>query len=175
MAVYRGKYILPGLDRISPEMEADLNLAYGICESYRTEFPCEQCGRCCHQPNIVIQPEEVDHIAAAAGIPLYDFMTQTVYQTADGRLLFKKGKDAPCRFLGSDRHCTIWRDRPEICDDFPYLVSMFMSRVYLALVNPDVDILQLIEYMDDQWPCTRNIKSTIAERVAAGRQTRAQH
>ncbi len=56
MAVYRGKYILQGLGTISPAMEHNLDIAYGICTSYR-DVPCEMCGRCCHQPEIVVRPE----------------------------------------------------------------------------------------------------------------------
>ena len=58
MAVYRGKYVLEGLATISPEMEKDLDTAYDICKSLRDELPCEMCGRCCHQPNIIVRPEE---------------------------------------------------------------------------------------------------------------------
>lgn len=173
MALYRGKYDLEGLGSISPEMERDLDLAYDICMSYKGEFPCEMCGRCCHQPNIIVRPEEVERVSAAAGVDLYTFMTQYVYQTGDGRMLFRKGEHEACRFLGKDNRCTIWKDRPMICDDFPYMVSMFMSRVYLALVNPDADIQKMIAYMDDSWPCTRDIKSTISERVEEGRRKRA--
>ena len=58
-------------------------------------------------------------------------------------------------------------------DDFPYLVSMFVSRVYLALTNPDADILDMVGYMDEKWPCTKEIRSTIAEKVEEGRKVRA--
>lgn len=173
MAVYRGKYQLEGLSKISPEMERDLDLAYDICMSYRGTFPCEMCGRCCHQPNIIVRPEEVERVASAAGTDLYTFMTQYVYQTSDGRILVNKREDGPCPFLGRDRRCTIWKDRPEICDDFPYLVSKFMSRVYLALVNPDADVVELLDYMDGEWPCTGEILSTIAGKVEEGRRVRA--
>ncbi len=167
MAVYRGKYVLQGLGSISPEMERNLDVAYGLCMSYKEEFPCEMCGRCCHQPNIVVRPEEVDRISAAAGVPLHEFVRDYLVRTDDGRLLFKKTK--PCAFLGEDNRCSIWESRPQICDDFPYAVSMFMSRVYLALTNPDADVLDLISYMDDGWPCTRVIKRDIKERVEAAR------
>ncbi len=170
MAKYRGKYILDGLGTISPEMEKDLDLAYEICMSYKVDFPCHMCGRCCHQPHIIVQPHEVDRISSAARIPLYDFMRDYLVQTSDGRMLFKRTD--PCAFLGSDNRCKIWKDRPEICDDFPYSVSMFMSRVYLAIVNDDADILKLIDYMDDTWPCTVVIRSSIIEKVGNARKER---
>ncbi len=167
MAVYRRKYILDGLSSISPEMEHNLDLAYDICMSYRGEFPCKMCGRCCHQPHIVVRPEEIDRVSSAAGIPMYDFMKDYLIKTKDGRFLFKKTD--PCTFLDKDNKCKIWRFRPQICDDFPYMVSMFMSRVYLALTNPDANVEVLISYMDDDWPCSRIIKMNIADKVEAAR------
>lgn len=171
MVLYRGKYDLRGLDSITPEMVKDLDLAYEICMSYR-DVPCEMCGRCCHQPNIIIRPEEVERVSAASGCDLYTFMTTKVVQTSDG-IFMRKGPDAPCPFLRKDNRCSIWKDRPMICDDFPYLVSMFMSRVYLAITNPEADILALIDYMDDSWPCTRAIRETIVSKVEGGRKARA--
>ena len=167
MAVYKEKYILEGLPEITPEMEHNLDIAYEICTSYRDGFPCEMCGRCCHQPHIVVRPEEIDRIATAADIPIFDFLREYLVQTSDGRFLFKKTD--PCAFLGKDNRCTIWKDRPGICDDFPYAVSMFMSRVYLALTNPDADIMELVSYMDDTWPCTKVIKGSISEKIEARR------
>ena len=171
MAVYKGKYVLQGLKEITPEMEKDLDLAYSICMSYKDGFPCEMCGRCCCQPNIAVRPEEVDRIAHAAGIPLHEFITGYLVRTSDGRMLFKR--TGPCAFLDGDNRCRIWKDRPEICRDFPYAVSMFMSRVYIALTDDDADIVELIEYMDDSWPCTKVIWSTIAEKIQKARQEKA--
>ncbi len=163
MAMYRDKYVLAGLGTISPKMEHNLDIAYDICMSYKDGFPCEMCGKCCHQPEIIIRHDEIDRISVAAGIDLYDFMKDYLVRADDGRFLMKK--TCPCAFLGKDNRCTIWKDRPQICDDFPYAVSMFMSRVYLALTNPGVDIMELIEYMDDTWPCTAIIKGDIAQRI----------
>lgn len=165
MVLYRGKYDLEGLANISPQMEKDLDKAYHICETLRKELSCYQCGKCCHQPNIIVRPDEVERVASAAGTDLYTFMTEYVYQTYDGRLLFNKSEGAPCRFLRKDNRCSIWKDRPQICDDFPFMVSMLMSRVYLALTNPDVSIDSLISYMDDSWPCTAEIKERIGPMI----------
>jgi hypothetical protein len=165
MAVYRGKYILEGLDEITPDMEHNLDIAYEICLSYKDDFPCEMCGRCCHQPNIVVMPDEIDRVAEAAGVTPFMFMRNYVVEMPDGRYLISKQNDGPCPFLGDDKRCTIWKSRPQICDDFPYAVSMFMSRVYLALVNPDADIMKLISYMDAKWPCTRVIRRTIKKKI----------
>ena len=170
MAVYRKKYILQGLKEITPEMEKDLDLAHDICMEFRNGFECEMCGKCCHQPNIIVRPEEIDRISTSAGIPLYDFITGYLEPTSDGRMLFKKA-DA-CAFLDDDNKCRIWKDRPEICDDFPCNVSMLMSRIYLAITNKDADIVDMISYMDDSWPCTKMFRAGIKEKVDMARTLR---
>ena len=95
----------------------------------------------------------------------------TAFGGQEEKWLFSKTN--PCAFLGPDNRCTIWKGRPEICNEFPYLVSMFMSRVYLAIVNPEVDILDLIRYMDDSWPCTGIIKGRIPGLVDEARVRRS--
>ena len=46
---------------------------------------------------------------------------------------------------------------------------MFMSRVYLALTNPDADIDELLSYMDETWPCTKVITGSVKDRIEARR------
>ena len=160
MAIYRDRYILDGLDEIPPDMLRDLDIAYDLCQTLKDTSPCEMCGTCCHQPFITVRDEEVESVAQVAGTDAVSFMFQ--YLTRDneeGKWLFRHTN--PCAFLDDDNRCRIWKGRPEICNEFPYMVSMFMSRVYLSIVNEGHDILPDLEYMDDTWPCTKIIKERI--------------
>lgn len=160
MAIYRDRYILDGLDEIPPDMLRDLDIAYDLCQTLKDTSPCEMCGKCCHQPFITVRDEEVESVAQAAGTDAVSFMFQ--YLTRDneeGKWLFRHTN--PCAFLDDDNRCRIWKGRPEICNEFPYMVSMFMSRVYLSIVNEGHDILPDLEYMDETWPCTKIIKERI--------------
>lgn len=160
MAIYRDRYILDGLDEIPPDMLRDLDIAYNLCQTLKDTSPCEMCGKCCHQPFITVRDEEVESVAQVAGTDAVSFMFQ--YLTRDneeGKWLFRHTN--PCAFLDDDNRCRIWKGRPEICNEFPYMVSMFMSRVYLSIVNEGHDILPDLEYMDDTWPCTKIIKERI--------------
>lgn len=171
MVLYRGKYNLAGLKEIPPDMLRDLDLAYDVCQTLKDNYPCEMCGRCCHQPHIAVRAEEIDSVSCAAGIDLFTFATQYIVSTEEeGVWHFRKTN--PCAFLNEDCRCRIWKGRPEVCDEFPYMVSMFMSRVYLAIVN-DVDIIDLVDYMDDTWPCTRIIKDKTPALIEEAKKKRA--
>jgi len=153
-------------------MLRDLDIAYELCQTLKDESPCEMCGRCCHQPFITVRDEEVVPISEYIRMDPYDFVMEYLERdSVEDKWLFKKTN--PCAFLGENNKCKIWGGRPEICDEFPYMVSMFMSRVYLAIVNPEVDIQSLIGYMDDTWPCTKIIKSRISGMVDEARKKRA--
>jgi len=166
MAKYRGKYILEGLDEIPPEMLRDLDLAYGVCKELHDSFPCGMCGKCCHQANITVMDSEVPRIAKHLNMTEESFVNEFLYRR-DGLWLFKK--DGKCRFLGKDKRCTIWKERPEICRDFPYLVAKFMSRVYLSIVN---DFPIDLSYMENDWPCTPIIKNNVNEMIDKARKER---
>jgi len=166
MVRYREKYILEGLDEIPPKMMADLDLAYDICKAMHDSFPCEICGKCCHQANITVMDDEVGRIAEHLGMTNDMFIAEYLYRR-DGLWLFRKS--GRCRFLGNDNKCTIWAERPEICRDFPYLVSKFMSRVYLSIANnvePD------LSYMEEDWPCTPKIKECVKAAIKEARRKR---
>ena len=169
MAKYRGKYILEGLDEIPPAMLKDLDLAYNVCERLHDSFPCEMCGKCCHQANITVMDEEVERIAKHLNMTSDAFIDEYLYRR-DGLWLFKK--ERKCRFLGENNKCTIWIARPEICRDFPYLVAKFMSRVYLSIVN---DAPIDLSYMEDDWPCTPVIKGSVDALIADARNERLTH
>lgn len=155
MVKYRNKYILEGLDEIPPKMLEGLDLAYDACKGLHDAFPCAMCGKCCHQANITLMDSDVERISEHLNMGTNDFIAEYLYRR-DGIWLFRKS--GKCRFLGNGERCDIWSERPEICRDFPYLVAKFMSRVYLSIVNgAPIDL----SYMEDNWPCTPTIKSSI--------------
>jgi len=168
MAIYRGKYILDGLDEIPENMMNDLDLAFDVCMALRNAGGCECCGKCCRQPFITVMDEEVERISDYLGMNAYDFVTQYLYRE-DDRWLFRK--EGACAFLDADNRCGIWPGRPEICRDFPYLVSKLMSAVYLAIVYDEYELD--LEYMEDDWPCTSGIKTNAGALISEARKKRS--
>jgi Fe-S-cluster containining protein len=169
MVLYRGKYVLEGLDAIPPDMLRDLDMAYDICSDLKRDHPCHMCGKCCNQPFITVRDEEVERVAAYNHTdPLSFVMDYLERDDTDEKWLFRETE--PCHFLTGKNRCKMWGGRPEICDEFPYMVSTFMSRVYLAIVNDCYEID--LSYMDDTWPCTKEIKDNIRPMIREARERR---
>lgn len=168
---YREKYILDGLDSIPENMLRDLDLAYDVCVQLSSGHECECCGKCCCQPFITVMDEEVERISDHLGMNAYDFVMMYLYRQ-DDRWLFKKDMNDRCSFLDENNRCTIWNGRPEICREFPYMVSKLMSSVYLAIVYPEYKMD--LSYMDNTWPCTPDIKRSVAGLVAEARRKRSE-
>lgn len=167
--LYRNKYILEGLETIPSDMERDLDIAYNICLELKEGHPCEMCGKCCNQDFITVRDEEIESVAECARMNPYLFACEYLYRDEDeGKWLFIKTD--PCAFLNNKKECRIWKGRPEICREFPYLVSKFMSRVYLAIVNDNYRID--LDYMDDTWPCTKVIKSHVPAMIEIAKEKR---
>jgi Fe-S-cluster containining protein len=163
---YRGKYELTGFTGPIPEdMLHQLDASYEICHEIETHGRCEQCGRCCYQSNIIVLDSDLERMADKLKLPLRIFITTYLYRYK-GRWYIKKTN--PCVFLKEDCRCSIHDVRPEVCRDFPYMVSKFMSRVYLALQGDDP--APDLSYMDPEWPCTQRIQSEAPELVRQARE-----
>ena len=161
VAKYRGKYELTGLNGpISDEMLRQLDMSYDICHEIEEHNVCEQCGRCCYQHSIIVLDSDLERMAEKLQMPLRSFITTYLYRDK-GKWFIKKTN--PCAFLREDKRCAIHDARPEVCRDFPYTVSKFMSRVYLSLKDPDCSLD--LEYMDNDWPCTQKIKAEASELI----------
>ena len=153
VAKYRGKYELTGLNGPIPEeMLHNLDISYDICHEMEDHNHCEQCGRCCYQDFIIVLDSDLERMAEKLQMPLRAFITTYLYRDK-GKWFIKKTN--PCAFLQEDKRCAIHDARPEVCRDFPYTVSKFMSRVYLALQDNGCSLD--LEYMDKEWPCTQRI------------------
>lgn len=83
------------------------------------EISCVSCGNCCQTLQIVVDHKDASRLARRLGISLQAFTERYIAVTEDGTGVLKASP--PCPFLGEDKHCTVYEDRPRACRDFPYL------------------------------------------------------
>jgi len=76
--------------------------------------PCNKCGKCCHDREIRITPDEAEIISAAADKPVQEFAVQ------QGRVFILRTIDNRCIFL-KDRRCMIYEAKPFQCKTYPII------------------------------------------------------
>jgi hypothetical protein len=77
---------------------------------------CEECGACCRDNRVVLEPEDFDRFADAGRQDL----ARPPYTRKDGkRVVLRLLRSRDCRHLGADHRCAIYALRPDACRVFP--------------------------------------------------------
>ena len=97
----------------------------------KVKYDCLKCpGYCCSYPNIHLQPDDIKRLAKHFKLTKKQarkrFSTKgTKEEGADKRPRVLRHKDdehfgSICQFFDTEeRHCTIYKARPQICRDYP--------------------------------------------------------
>jgi Fe-S-cluster containining protein len=88
-------------------------------------FECRRCGECCRQESVAFTEKDIDRAAHGLNLPRLEFIERYgLCQANDpSELVFYRlpiGMRGICPF-NSDRDCTIYEARPQVCRGFPFL------------------------------------------------------
>ncbi len=111
----RFRVFLTSCRRIS---DARLNaLARRLGEQAARQMHCPDCGACCREIVVPLEPHEIAALATAKGLAEAEFRARYVRRTAD----YEQALDAhPCP-LQDGTLCTVYEARPEPCRGYPYI------------------------------------------------------
>jgi hypothetical protein len=77
---------------------------------------CEECGACCRDNKVVLEPEDFERFAAGGRPEL----AKPPFARKDGkRVVLRLLRSRDCRHLGADHRCGIYALRPDACRIFP--------------------------------------------------------
>ncbi len=109
-------------------------LARELHEEVFARIDCTRCANCCKTIQPGFTDEDIARIAAHLGMSEETFIA--AYLEIDPEEGNHRTKAAPCPFLGGDDRCTIYRVRPQACQEFPHTDKEgFTRRVYLHAEN----------------------------------------
>jgi len=98
-----------------------------------TKIDCLECGNCCKGYSPRFKTTDIKRIAKYLQVKEGDLVNRYLKVDEDGDYVMKT---APCAFLGSDNHCSIYDARPGDCRRFPYTdEDVFIKRPALTLKN----------------------------------------
>jgi len=81
------------------------------------ELDCLQCGACCHDADVLLEPDDLERFRAAGRAELVG--RSYVKRARDGKVTLRFAKDGRCQHLHVDNKCRIYELRPFNCSVFP--------------------------------------------------------
>jgi Fe-S-cluster containining protein len=101
-----------------------------------SEFDCLSCANCCKTTPPLLLNEDINRISRHLRMTSKDFMAKYVKRDEDGDTVFNS---TPCPFLGSDHYCSIYKERPKACREYPHTNRKKMHRILdLTLKNAEI-------------------------------------
>ena len=82
-------------------------------------FECTQCGKCCSWGGFVfLKKPDVERLSKNQGLEVDEFLKQFTTMHRNELVLKDVDGTPDCIFL-KDKKCSVYKDRPEQCEDYP--------------------------------------------------------
>jgi Fe-S-cluster containining protein len=109
------KIFLEKLKKLAPK---DLDIFTNqIHDRVFEKIDCLQCANCCASTGPLLLNKDIERLAKALKIRPSIFAEQYLKIDEDNDYVFKQ---MPCTFLGNDKYCSVYSDRPNACREFPH-------------------------------------------------------
>lgn len=90
---------------------------HALHEEVFEEIDCLECANCCRHLGPRITNRDVEQMAHALRMKPSDVVETYLRIDEDKDYVFKS---MPCPFLGVDNYCSIYKDRPKACREYPH-------------------------------------------------------
>ncbi|SHH95537.1 hypothetical protein SAMN02745207_03404 [Clostridium grantii DSM 8605] len=108
------------LDRIVNKLHEDLF----------NKMDCKKCLNCCKVIRPVLDNDDIERIAAIKELSKEEFISEYL-EESEGELFLNA---CPCKFLG-ENGCTIYKDCPTVCKEYPFTHEEDIMGRLLNLIN----------------------------------------
>ncbi len=81
------------------------------------ETDCLTCANCCKTTSPIFYGNDIERLAKSFRTRPGDFIEQYLRVDEDHDYVLKS---SPCAFLGPDNYCSVYKDRPKACREYPH-------------------------------------------------------
>ena len=78
---------------------------------------CLDCANCCTTTGPLLTDKDISRLAKHLRVKDAEFVDEYVRVDEDGDQVFRS---MPCPFLGSDKYCSVYEQRPKACREYPH-------------------------------------------------------
>lgn len=90
---------------------------HALHEQVFDEVDCLECANCCRSLGPRLTDRDIERIAGALRLKPQEVVDRYLRIDEDKDYVFKS---MPCPFLCSDNYCSIYKDRPKACREYPH-------------------------------------------------------
>jgi Fe-S-cluster containining protein len=100
------------------------------------EIDCLECANCCSTISPIITDRDIDKISRTLRIKPSEVVETYLLMDDENDWVFRKH---PCPFLGTDKYCSIYENRPKACREYPHTDRRKIQQLFnLTLKNSKV-------------------------------------
>lgn len=81
------------------------------------DIDCLSCANCCKTTSPIFRDVDIKRLSKSQGTSEKKLIDNHLFLDDDGHYALKK---SPCTFLGADNYCSVYKDRPLACREFPH-------------------------------------------------------
>ena len=106
------------LERLKKMQPRDLDkITNQLHDEAFEHIDCLQCANCCATTGPLLKDKDIERLANATKMRPAIFTEKHLRIDEDHDYVFKSH---PCPFLGDDKYCSVYENRPKACADFPH-------------------------------------------------------
>ncbi len=81
------------------------------------EIDCLTCANCCKTTSPIFYETDIERVAKSLRIKPGDFVEKYLRVDEDKDYVLKS---SPCPFLDNENYCSVYKDRPKACREYPH-------------------------------------------------------
>lgn len=106
------------LGRLKKRPPKDLDqVVIGLDEEVFEEVDCLECANCCSTISPTFTQKDIERIGKRLKLKPGEVIEKYLRIDEDRDFVLQS---VPCPFLGDDKYCSIYEDRPRACRDYPH-------------------------------------------------------
>lgn len=110
------------------------------------ETDCLKCANCCKTTSPIVKETDIERISEALRIKPGMVIDKFLIKENDGTYIMNA---APCPFLLPDNFCSIYKNRPAACREYPHTNRKNMFQI-LDLTFKNIEICPAVEKIIDK-------------------------
>lgn len=92
-------------------------IIHPLQEDVIKEIDCLECANCCKTTSPIFRDIDIKRLSKSLGESPKEFSDKHLFLDSDSHYALQK---SPCTFLNGDNYCSVYKDRPLACREFPH-------------------------------------------------------